>query len=119
MRRRWPVLVAPAAEADFNAIVEWTAERFGDGQARSYADVLSSVIDSLDEGPTVRGAKRRLDLGPDVSTLHVSREGRRGRHFVVFRVGRDGPDEVIVVLRVLHDAMDLTRHLPGAGPDES
>jgi plasmid stabilization system protein ParE len=30
----------------------------------------------------------------------------------MFRVGRDGDGETIDVLRLLHDAMDLRRHLP-------
>jgi plasmid stabilization system protein ParE len=30
----------------------------------------------------------------------------------MFRVGHDNEDEVIDVLRVLHEAMDLLRHLP-------
>jgi toxin ParE1/3/4 len=38
----------------------------------------------------------------------VAREGRRGRHFVLFRAG---PEQTIEVLRILHDAMDLSRHL--------
>jgi len=44
-------------------------------------------------------------------TLHVARHGRRGRHFVVFRVGRESDHGVIEVLRLLHDSMDLQRHL--------
>ena len=50
-------------------------------------------------------------------TLHVARKGRKGRHFVVFRVARDPDHDVIEVLRLLHDSMDLQRHLPAV--DES
>ncbi|NBU77128.1 MAG: type II toxin-antitoxin system RelE/ParE family toxin, partial [Planctomycetes bacterium] len=42
--------------------------------------------------------------------LHVARQGRAGRHFVVFRAA--GSD--IDVLRLLHESMDLPRHLPAA-----
>jgi plasmid stabilization system protein ParE len=38
-------------------------------------------------------------------------------HFVMFRIGYEQGREVIEVLRLLHDAMDLQRHLPSA--DES
>lgn len=118
-RRRWPVLITPAAESDINQIVEWTAERYGDAQARAYADALSAAVDAHEDGPTVPGARQRHDLGADLYALHVGREGHKGRHFVVFRIGRDQGDDVIAVLRVLHDAMDLTRHLPKSGTDES
>jgi toxin ParE1/3/4 len=39
---------------------------------------------------------------------------RNPRHFIVYR--RRTPD-LVTVLRVLHDAMDLARHLEGAGED--
>ena len=42
-------------------------------------------------------------------SLHVARMGRKGSHFVVFRVATEN---TIDVLRVLHESMDLTRHLP-------
>lgn len=35
--------------------------------------------------------------------------GRKGRHLVVFRFA-DG--QVIDVIRLLHDSMDLAKHLP-------
>jgi plasmid stabilization system protein ParE len=31
----WPVRLTAAAEADFHSIVRWTAERFGEAQARA------------------------------------------------------------------------------------
>jgi len=42
----------------------------------------------------------------------MRRQGRKGRHIVLFRVGPDQDREAIEVLRILHDAMDLQRHLP-------
>jgi len=39
------------------------------------------------------------------------REGQKGRHFVVFHVGRKPGCEVIEVQRLLHDS-SLQRHLP-------
>ena len=50
--------------------------------------------------------------GNDIRTLHVARDGRKGRHFVMFRVGSIDGRDVIDVLRLLHDSMDLERHLP-------
>jgi toxin ParE1/3/4 len=64
----------------------------------------------LEGGPDVLGARAREDIQPGIRPLHVARQGRAGRHFVVFRA--TGSD--IDVLRLLHDSMDLPRHLPGA-----
>jgi len=41
--------------------------------------------------------------------LHVAPQGRKGRHLMVFRTHEQGG--VIEVLRILHDSMDLARHL--------
>ena len=55
------------------------------------------------------GAKARDEIAPGVCTLHVARHGRKGRHFVVFRVAEG---KIVEVLRLLHDSMDLARHVP-------
>lgn len=110
--RVWPVRLAAAAEADFQDILRWTTERFGVAQAEIYAETLSSAVAALTAGPTVLGARRRDEIGKGLFTLHVARSRRKGRHFVVFRIGHDQGREVIEVLRLLHDAMDLPRHAP-------
>lgn len=110
--RSWPVRLAAAAEADFQDILRWTLEQFGHAQARAYAETLSAALEALASGPAVAGAKARDDIAKGLFTLHVARHGRRGRHFVMFRIGHDKGHEVIEILRILHDAMDLPRHVP-------
>ena len=83
-------------------------------QARTYADTLSAALKALSTGPAIPGVKERTGIGTNIRTLHVAREGRKGRHFVVFRVGNMKGRNVIDVLRLLHDSMDLGRHLPPA-----
>ena len=110
---RWAVRLAAAAETDYAEIVRWTAQQFGLRQARTYAATLDAALAALITGPGVAGARRRSDIGPDLWSLHVARQRRTGRHVVIFRAP-DGA-AVIEVLRVLHDAMDLPRHLPAHG----
>jgi toxin ParE1/3/4 len=104
----WEVRLASKAEQDFFEIVQWSAVNFGQQQAVAYAETLSLAISALAEGPEVLGAKRRDEIGNGILTLHVARQGRKGRHFVVFRVGGAS---TIDVLRLLHDSMDLVRHV--------
>lgn len=111
-KRRRPVRLAAAAEADIGEILRWTAERFGQRQARVYAETLAAALEELSEGLEASAVRERNDIARGLFTLHVARHGRRGRHFVMFRIGRDSQTEVIEVLRVLHDAMDLPRHVP-------
>ena len=108
MSALWKVRLAARAELDFSEIITWTIENFGERQARTYVETLSLAIEALHDGPEQLGAKVRDDIGPGIRTLHVARQGRSGRHFVVFR---EAKDQYIDVLRLLHDSMDLARRL--------
>lgn len=119
MKHIWTIRLAAAAEQDFREILRWTVENFGRGQARTYARTLSNALHDLALGPSIMGTRRREDIGPGIHILHVARKGRKGRHFVVFRVAPSRSEQVIEVLRLLHDSMDLPRHLPAANESDS
>jgi toxin ParE1/3/4 len=110
MRQVWKVRLGHQAERDFVDILHPTVRTFGEGQASTYAETIALAIEALEGGPDILGARPREDIQPGIRTLHVARQGRTGRHFVVFRAA--GSD--IDVLRLLHDSMDLPRHLPAA-----
>ena len=107
----WKVRLAAQAELDFSEIITWTLENFGERQAETYAETLILAIEALHDGPEQLGAKARDDIEPGIRTLHIARQGRKGRHFVVFR---ETQGQCIDVLRILHDSMDLARHIPAA-----
>ena len=114
---KWRVRLGAAAELDFANILKWTTENFGAPQARVYRDTLVQAIGDLAHGPDVAGSKVRDDIMPGLRTLHVARHGRRGRHFILYRVGEG---RVIEIGRILHDRMDLQRHLPSStGEDQA
>jgi toxin ParE1/3/4 len=113
--RRWRVRLGAGAELDFANILRWTAENFGDDQARVYRDTLVQTIGELANGPDVTGAKARDDIMRGARTLHVARHGRRGRHLLLYRVIGD---RIIEIARILHDSMDLRRHVPVSTDDE-
>jgi toxin ParE1/3/4 len=112
--RTWRVRLGAAAELDFANIVKWTAENFGAGQSRFYQKTLIQAIGELAEGPDLAGSKARDEIVPGLRTVHVARHGRRGSHFLMYRVA---PKTTIEIVRILHDRMDLQRHLPA--PDEN
>jgi toxin ParE1/3/4 len=105
----WTLRLTTQAELDFSEILAWTAENFGEIQTDTYAETLTLAIEALQDGPELLGARARDDIQPGIRTLHVARRGRNGRHFVVFRQTQD---QYIDVLRLLHDSMDLARHIP-------
>ena len=112
--RSWKIQLTAAAEANFEEVLRWTATQFGEAQARIYAGTVSAALNELAAGPTAAGAKKRDDILQGIFTFHVARKGRKSRHLVMFRVGHTADYEVIEVLRLLHDAMELQRHLPVA-----
>ena len=108
----WTVRLSAAAEADFRQILRWTVDNFGSPQAKAYANTLSSALKALCAGPSIIGVKERPEIGINIGTLHVARNGRKGRHFIMFRISDTHDSKELDVLRFLHDSMDLERHLP-------
>jgi toxin ParE1/3/4 len=112
--RRWRVRLGAAAEVDFANIIKWSTETFGADQSRVYRDTLVQAIGALADGPDVPGSKARDEIMAALRTLHVARRGRRGSHFLMYRAA---PNRTIEIVRILHDGMDLQRHVPSA-PEE-
>lgn len=112
--RRWRVRLGAAAELDFANILGWTTENFGVRQSRLYRDTLVQAIGELADGPNVTGSRARDEIMAGLRTLHVARRGRRGSHFLMYRAA---PNSTIEIVRILHDRMDLRRHVP-SGPDD-
>jgi toxin ParE1/3/4 len=105
---------ARSAPADIANILAWTAEHFGQRHARVYGNTIARALEDLSGGPRIPGALPREEIGNRLFTLHVARHGRKGRHFVLFRARPDDDAQAVEVLRVLHDAMDLPRHVSAA-----
>lgn len=73
--------------------------------------ILTTALQGLCAGSNVIGVKAREEIGAYIWTLHVARQGQKGRHFIMFRVNRLHGHQVIDVLRLLHDSMDWQHHL--------
>src|SRR5215831_573261 len=96
--RRWRVRLGAAAELDFANILKWTTEIFGMRQSRVYRNTLVQEIGELAHGPDIGGSKVRDEIMPGLRTLHVARHGRRGSHFLMYRVA---PKSTIEIVRIL------------------
>ena len=107
--RQWRVRLGAVAEVDFANILNWTTENFGTRQAAIYRNTLMQAIGELANGPDVPGSRARNEIISGLRTLHVARHGRRGRHILLYRAVEGG---IIEIGRILHDQMDLQRHLP-------
>ena len=108
-RTQWRIRLGAEAEKDFAQILKHTRDNFGDRQVAIYQSTLLETLALLESGPEVPGSVARGDILNGLRTVNVARRGRRGRHFVMYRAAEE---QVIEVLRILHDAMDLARHIP-------
>jgi toxin ParE1/3/4 len=105
------------AEDDIFDLLDYTEDRFGDIARLRYEALLLTGLLDISANHERPGSVIRPELGQDVRTYHLrhSRDRVRGgtvrrpRHILLFRVSR--PD-LIGVGRVLHDAMEVERHLP-------
>jgi toxin ParE1/3/4 len=96
-----------AAKTDLKGIGRHTEQRWGRAQRNNYLAMLDQGFQDLAAEPL---------RGRDCSNI---REGYRrysvGRHVIFYR--RIAPD-MIEIVRVLHDRMNLERHLPALVRDE-
>jgi toxin ParE1/3/4 len=105
--------LSAAAERDLRVIFAASEDRFGPVVAERLRRLVSAALQDL-RVDAARAGVREEDGGTRVYHLRHSRRRlprawriARPRHLLAFRIIGDR----IVILRVLHDAMDLPAHL--------
>ena len=88
-----------AARRDLNAIYDYGYEHWGRAAAEDYAAMITAVVGYITEHPLAK---------PMVEGRTPLRRANVGSHVIFFRPTEEG----IVVIRVLHEGMDVRRHLP-------
>jgi len=87
------------ADADLDAIYVYSFQTFGEAQADAYAAEVISSLNNLANLPET--GRRRDDIQPGLFSIPCA------RHVIFYTMEDDG----IFVVRILHDAMDVPRHL--------
>ena len=93
-------LLSPAAQADLEQIWDYTHDRWGIDHAEEYLRELQRAIEPAAANPQIGRACEEIRPG--------YRKLVAGSHVLFYRVGTEG---VIDVVRVLHQRMDVDRHL--------
>jgi toxin ParE1/3/4 len=114
-------VLSPSALRDIEDILSHTFEVHGDAAVLRYEALLVRAIADVAAAPDRAGVHARKEIAAAARTYHLanSRQNvdreigrvRRPRHFILFRLRDDG---AIEIGRVLHESMDLARHLPDA-----
>lgn len=96
----------PRAEDDIADVLAYTIERFGFHQYQRYEQIIEEALARVAQRPDVgRAFPGRAGL-----FLHsIGRRGQRASHQLLYRTLADGRVEI---LRLLHDSMDVSRHIP-------
>ena len=98
---RWTVCLAARTAQDVEDILDWTFVQFGPFKLEAYTNVINGALDTINAGPQLIDVRRCPELGDDIATLHVGRQGHKGRHQLVFRV-----DEVNCLIEILRVALE-------------
>ena len=93
------IRIRPRARQDLKAIWGYTLERWGEPQADLYLHQLDAGIRSLIDFPAIGESCEHIRAG--YRKLQVN------RHLILYRSG----EQHIEIVRVLHQAMDVARHL--------
>lgn len=107
------VRLSGPADADARALLAVSREHVGTAGEARYAAVLAAATRMIAADPDGPNTRDRPELGPGVRCLHTRRARGAGGvrapvHVIYFRTE---PSGTIVVLRILHERMDPTRHL--------
>ena len=90
----------PEADNDLIGIYVYGFKNFGEEQAEKYFSELEDCFQLLSETPLI--CRERTEFTPPVR-IHS-----HGRHLVIYVIRGD----LVLIVRILHDSMDLPQHLP-------
>lgn len=115
----WRLKAAPRFQADVEACGDASRAEFGAAAADRYAMLLDAAVTRLRDVPFGLGTRSRPELSvPNVRSLHLRHcrgllpaesRVRRPRHAIFYRA--DEEHRAVILLRLLHDAMDPASHL--------
>jgi toxin ParE1/3/4 len=95
------IRLSEAARADLIEIWAQTFQKWGPNQADAYLDDIDRALNGLIDNP---------QMGSDCSDLLMgARRLITGRHVAFY----EAAEIAILVIRVLHQSMDMPRHLRG------
>lgn len=102
------LILTDTAKADIRKILRSTLAQFGPHQVPKYRALISEARKRLRENPGL--GHHREGLPPEGRLFHISQRGRPASHFFMYFV--DATADTVVVVRVVHDAMEMGRHWP-------
>ncbi len=94
-----PYKLTSKAENDLIEIYVYGFQKFGERQAEKYFSELEDCFQVLNTSPLI--CRERIEFTPPVRIHH------HGRHLVIYVI----QENQILIVRILHDSMDIQQHL--------
>lgn len=113
------------AEADIMAILARTGEAHGDAARIRYEALIAAGLRDVAADPLRPGSRAWPKIGNAIRTYHLRHARARAksagrvrtpRHLLLYRCASA---DLVGVGRVLHEAMDISRHVPAEYGDEN
>jgi len=92
------LFVSPRAQQDIASILRYTGKTWGRNQLLTYRDKLDEAVKTIGQNPNLGHGSPEL---PETHRLYFV-----GSHVVIYRT----QDDMILVVRVLHQRMSVVRH---------
>ena len=110
--------ISNAARADIVDILRLSQTQFGDQARQRYQTLILTALQALASKPYCIGSHDRDELAPGLRSYHLTHSRQQAKqthgtvksplHIVFYRVAND---DVIEVVRLLHDALEVQLHL--------
>jgi toxin ParE1/3/4 len=107
------------AQGDIAELLDASVETFGPIARSRYEALIAAAFADVCDDPGRAGSVERPELGEGTRTYHLRHSRNRARtdqgavaeprHLLVYELP---DDRRVLVLRVLHEAMDLEQHVP-------
>lgn len=111
-------VISPTALRDIEAALQWSETNLGSEATDRYAALIDCSIKDIADTPKRSGSRVCEDVSSDLRIYHLWHSRRRvplqpgrvkkPRHFLLYRVIST---QTVELVRVLHDNMDVERHV--------
>lgn len=112
-----PLRYQPAARADIKDALRWPLLHFGEKALRRYQRLIEVALSDIAANPRLTHSYESPGMQPGIRLYHLRHSRRRARvegqivreprHFIAYQT--ESGD--IVIVRLLHDRMEISRHL--------
>ena len=103
----WTVNLTQTANADLEAILEYTLQHHGVRQLDAYTALIENAVRDLSEqGDKAPFLRPRYAIAADLFSYPIARAGMKSPHHLYISFAINGSDRVVNILRILHERMD-------------